>query len=110
MLALLELGVPHLDRSLVKLASLARTELLLDPLLALLGLIACLHCFSLVCLLGLLYVHCLFFFLCSAWLDRLRLARSLVELASLARTDLDLASRLLRRLSLVRLGRLSPPT
>ena len=70
-------------------------------LLALLGLIACLLCFALVYLLGLLCVHYLFFFLCSAWLDRLRLSHSLVELASLARTDLDLASRLLRRLSLL---------
>ena len=94
MLALLDLGRPHFGRSLVKLASIARTEFLLSAYFVI----------ALVCLLGLLCVHYWFFFLCSAWLDRLRLARAL------ARTDLDLTLRLLRRLSLPDLlGFLLPP-
>ena len=79
------LGNTTLGRSFVKIASLAPTELLLDrTLLALLGLIAWLLNFALVCLLGLLCVNCWtsFCFALIDWTDCAWLTRSRSSLRS----------------------------
>ena len=87
-----------MDRSLVKLASLARTELLLDPLPALLGLIAWLALCTLLVFLSLLF------------LAGQTALGSLARGARFAYTDRTGASGLLRRLSLLDLlGFLLPP-
>ena len=84
MLALLDLGRPHFGRSLVKLALIARTELLLSPCVAWFDYLLTLFCFGLLAWLALRALLVFLSLLCLAGQTALV---SLARGARFARTD-----------------------